>query len=381
LPTVDPYSKMRLFKDIFVNIGDDQSIESNLSTFSSHLKSIKEIIDNANDESLVLVDEICSGTDPTLGSALSSSILKLLSSKNCISIVTTHIGDLKSFAYNTDGIENASLEFDAKTLSPNFNFVIGIPGQSFTFEIARKFNFPENLLSHSNSLLGNNENTLENLIKDLNENKQQYNELKKRYNVQNARLDGLIKIYDEKVTEIKSAEKSVIKKAKQDAEQLLNDANKLVEKTIKEIREKNDFSPKKVKEEFHKESSILTDLNEEKDTEEVIVDEFQINDAVRLKGSNTTGELIEINGDSAAVNANGIIIRSKLSDLEKISNKEIKKNYRSERSYSIGTVSAETRLDLRGMYSDEIRDVLEKFIYDAHINGLNEVTIVRITRS
>ena len=376
LPSVDPSSIMRLFKDIFVNIGDDQSIESNLSTFSSHLKSIKEIIDNADSNSLVLVDEICSGTDPTLGSALSSAVLKLLSSKNCISIVTTHIGDLKSFAYNTDGIENASLEFDMRTLSPNFKFVIGIPGQSFTFEIARQFDFPEDVLNYSESLLDKNENTLEDLIKDLNENKQEYSELKKKYNVQNARLDGLIKIYDGKVSELKGTEKDIIKKAKKDAEQLLTEANKLIEKTIKEIREKKDFSPKKVKEEFSEKSSELTELPKEEVKEEVACEIPEVNDAVRLKDSNTTGELIEVKGNSAVINANGIIIRTKLNDLEKISKKDVKKSYSSGSEYFITKESAETRLDLRGMYSDEIRDVLEKFIYDAHINGLNDVTIV-----
>ena len=376
LPSVDPSSSMRLFKDIFVNIGDDQSIESNLSTFSSHLKSIKEIIDNADSNSIVLVDEICSGTDPTLGSALSSAVLKLLSSKNCISIVTTHIGDLKSFAYNTDGIENASLEFDTETLSPNFKFVIGIPGQSFTFEIARQFDFPEDVLSYSESLLDKNENTLEKLIKDLNENKQKYGEFKKKYDVQNARLDGLIKIYDDKVSGLKGTEKEIIKKAKKDAEQLLRDANKLIEKTIKEIREKKDFSPKKVKEEFSEKSSMLTELPEEEVKEEVTTEIPEVNDAVRLKGTNTTGELIEAKGDSAAINANGIIIRTKLNDLEKISKKDVKKSYSSGSGFFITKESAETRLDLRGMYYDEIRDVLEKFIYDAHINGLNDVTIV-----
>lgn len=376
LPSVDPDSKMRVFNQIFVNVGDDQSIESDLSTFSSHLKSIKEVLDNADNKSLVLIDEICSGTDPTLGSALSSAVLRLLSSKDCVSIVTTHIGDLKSFAYNTEGIENASLEFDTETLSPNFKFVIGIPGQSFTFEIARKYDFPEDVLSYSESLLDENENNLENLIKDLNENKQKYEELNKKYNVQNARLDGLIKIYDEKVSELKENEKSVIKKAKQDAEQILKDANKLIEKTIKEIRERKDFSPKVVKEEFQKETSKLTDYPKEKIEEKVIEGQLEINDAVRLKGSNTTGELIEIHGKSAAINANGIIIRTKLSDLEKISTKEIKKTYSSSSRFTVNTESVETRLDLRGMYSDEVRDVLEKFIFDAHINGLGEVTIV-----
>jgi DNA mismatch repair protein MutS2 len=116
----DYNSRFRLFKKIFVNIGDEQSIENNLSSFSSHLKTIKEIMDVCDSDSLILIDEICSGTDPTFGGALSSSILKYFSEKNCITIVTTHIGILKSFAYNTEKMENASLEFRTINLLREF---------------------------------------------------------------------------------------------------------------------------------------------------------------------------------------------------------------------------------------------------------------------
>ncbi|MBK8551463.1 MAG: hypothetical protein IPL53_10550 [Ignavibacteria bacterium] len=141
LVPVNPESEFKLFENIFISIGDEQSLENDLSTFSSHLRSIKEIVDNANERSLILIDEIASGTDPVLGSALSAAILKNFSEKNSTTIVTTHNSELKEFAYNTDKIENASLEFNVENLSPNFNFIIGVPGQSFTFEIARSLIF------------------------------------------------------------------------------------------------------------------------------------------------------------------------------------------------------------------------------------------------
>ena len=140
---VDDKTSMRLFDKIFINIGDEQSIENDLSTFSSHLASLKDIIDNADENSLILIDEICSGTDPSLGSALSSAILKDFSSRDAVSIVTTHIGELKKFAYNTDKIENASLEFDHKTLSPASDLSPVFPGRALRSRLRESLITPQ----------------------------------------------------------------------------------------------------------------------------------------------------------------------------------------------------------------------------------------------
>ncbi|MFA5405587.1 MAG: hypothetical protein WC358_11690 [Ignavibacteria bacterium] len=235
----DSSSKIRLFKKIFINIGDDQSIENDLSSFSSHLKYIKDIISNCDSNSLVLIDEICNGTDPKLGGALSASILKYLSEVDCISIVTTHIGDLKSFAFNTEKIENASLEFDIDTLSPNYKFVVGVPGQSFTFEIAKKFDFPDSTINYAKSLLEENENNLEDLIKELNFNKQKYLELKSDFDIQNTRLSGLITMYDGKISELKKKEKEIIDKAKNEGERIIEESKRKIERSEEKIKISN----------------------------------------------------------------------------------------------------------------------------------------------
>lgn len=374
LITVHEKTTMRLYDKIFINIGDEQSIENDLSTFSSHLKSLKDIIDNANDKSLILIDEICSGTDPNLGSALSAAILKDFSERNAISIVTTHIGQLKNFAYNTPNIENASLEFDHKTLSPSFTFITGLPGQSFTFEIAAKFDYPADLLKTANEFADSSDTKLEELLKELTESKQSYNELKNKFDRENARLNGLINIYQKKNDELEQETKEILRKSKTEAKQILDEANKLIENTIKEIRENKDFSPKEVKDAFKKRTEELTGLKEE-EKETVVEGEIAVGDGVRLKETNTTGIVLDIAGNNVQINANGLTLKAKLSDLEKISKKEVKETNRYSAS-EISTTGIEKSLDLRGMYTDEIENHIEKFLSDAYAGGMKEVNII-----
>ncbi len=371
----DYNSRFRLFKKIFVNIGDEQSIENNLSSFSSHLKTIKEIMDVCDSDSLILIDEICSGTDPTFGGALSSSILKYFSEKNCITIVTTHIGILKSFAYNTEKMENASLEFDSKTLSPNYKFVTGIPGQSFTFEIAHKYDFPDKVIETARTYMGESENKLEELIKELNLNKQKYSDLKRENEIENAKLKELVKSYENKTIELRINEKEILKEAKKKAEQVIKDGNRLIERTVKEIREKKDVTLKEIKEKYKEESKEITYLPEE--YIEISKDaDISVHDIIRIKGTNTTGEVQEINHGVANINCNGLIIKAHLKDIEKINRSEVSKAVHSEIRSDIHQPEYASSLDLRGMYADEIKEKLEDFIYNATLNSITNVTIV-----
>ncbi len=375
LVPVNPESDFRIFDNIYVSIGDEQSLENDLSTFSSHLKSIKEIVDNANEGSLILIDEIASGTDPVLGSALSAAILNNLSEKNSITIVTTHNSELKEFAYNTDKIENASLEFNVENLSPNFNFVTGVPGQSFTFEIARKFDFPESILNESHKYLDENESRLEDLLKDLNETKQNYISLKNKSDLENSRLTALTKLYESKLSEITKNERELKYKAKLDAEKIIKDANKLIEKTIKEIRE-DKLTPKQIKHEFTSEAEKITEMESVRIEPVVLNEKIVPGDNVRIKNSLSTGEVMELSNEFVSVNMNGLIIKARLSELEKISKKEVNREYSKESMVEVKEGKIELSLDLRGKYSHEIGDALEKFIYDSINSGLKEVSII-----
>ncbi|MBM4158268.1 MAG: endonuclease MutS2 [Ignavibacteria bacterium] len=369
----ESHSKMRIFNKIFVNIGDEQSIENNLSSFSSHLKILKKILQETDNRSLILIDEICAGTDPNFGSALSAGILKYLSEKNSITIVTTHTGNLKSFAYNTPNIENASLEFDMSSLSPNFHFVTGIPGQSFTFEIADKFAFPPELMNFARSLINVSDDNLENLIKDLNAQKQKYKELKDKNDKNSKRLEGLLKMYEEKVKEIKQKEKNIIKNANDEASEILKQANKIIEKTIKEIKESGKLSPKQIKADFKKESEKIL-KSEEAAT--VRIYEFHTDDLARHKDLQMTGKIMEIKKDKIIIEINGIPMKVNPADIEPADNAEMEKYRNYDTVTTIKNKIIETKLDIRGKYPEEIKDLVEEFIINAVNEGIKEISII-----
>ncbi|CAN5659431.1 Smr/MutS family protein [soil metagenome] len=372
-----PASTFKIFTKIFVNIGDQQSLENDLSTFSSHLRALKDIAEHCDKNSLILIDEICSGTDPVLGSALSAAFLKYLSGKDAKVIVTTHNGDLKVFAYNEPAVENASLEFDAETLSPNFHFNMGIPGQSFTFEIAEKFKLNNKIIADAKGLLSSGENNLEEILKELNENRSKYNELKNKFDIENVRLNGLISLYQTNVEKLKNDEKAVLRKAKEEAKKLIDDANKLIENTIKKIREDKNFSAKEVKDSFrNKFNEIINIVEDEEEKLTVINEKIAVGDSVRIKGSESVGNVIEIEDKNVSVNMNGLLLRSKLSEVEKVSHRKVKKEYSRESLIEINDKPVSTSVDLRGMYPDDIGIVLDKFLHDSFSGGLKEITIV-----
>lgn len=372
LPVADN-TEMRLFKDIFVNIGDEQSIDNDLSTFSSHLKSLKGIIDNADSSSLVLIDEICSGTDPLLGSALSSAILKHLTESGVSTIVTTHIGELKIFAYNTEGIENASLEFNHKTLSPNYKFSIGVPGQSFTFEIASKYNYPESILNYARELSGSSGSDLEDLIKELNINKQKFENLKNSNELERARLSGLTKLYESKISELEKNKRLILNEAKLEASGIINNAKKLIDRTIRDIRE-NKSEIKKVVTGFQRTAKNLTEIQDT--SEKIEIGEINKGDVVKIKNSGSIGKVIKSDGENVSVNMNGILVKVGLNKLEKIDQSELRERNSTDNLIEVNTSEISTELDLRGLYPEEANLLIERFLSEAQINGLNQVSII-----
>ncbi len=374
----EAHSKFKIFNKIFISIGDEQSIEHNLSSFSSHLIHIKEILEEADQNTLVLIDEICAGTDPKSGSALAESIIEYLSQKNTLTIVTTHIGELKVLAQNNQKIKNSSLEFDVSTISPNYHFVMGVPGHSFTFEIAKRYKIPEEIISKAKSLVGSQQIKLDDIILDLEREKQLYNKLRTKYDINNTKVEGLIKLYEDKISELKKREKEELKKAQEKANELINNANRLIENTIKEIKESEKLNVKKIKTEFSEEvKKILNQvpdiIPEEKRSDEV----FNINDKVIIKNTNSKGMITEIEKEYAKVDINGLILKVKLSELEKIKDESPMKSRPpvSTTDYSfLSNVNME--LDIRGMYSYEVENKIEEFLNDAIIHNLPEVRII-----
>jgi len=231
-----PDSSVPLFKRIFIDIGDQQSIENDLSSFSSHLMNLKGILEEADSASLVLLDEIGSGTDPAEGGAIAAAFLKSLSDKNCLTIATTHHGELKAFAHETPNFANGSMEFDQTTLRPTYKFRPGIPGSSYALEIAQRLGIPDELLSRAREFLGSGRNRLEMLLSQVEKTSQQLERELQEAASRNAYLSRIISQYEEK---LKGADVEIRKRRKaalEEAEQLLEKTNALIEATISEIR-------------------------------------------------------------------------------------------------------------------------------------------------
>jgi DNA mismatch repair protein MutS2 len=236
---VNPDSNFLIFKKILLDIGDQQSIEDDLSTFSSHLKNLKMISEAADESSLVLLDEIGTGTDPTEGSALAAAFLKKLLSKSSLTFATTHHGNLKIFAFEVEGINNASMQFDHNSLSPTYKFKIGVPGSSYAFEIAEKSGLDKNIIQDAKTYIDSEKHNLEKFISEV---EAKSFELEKKLNeteLENLRLKSLSNLYKNSYEKIEKEKKEIIKKTKDNAEKFLLDLNKKFENTIRKIKESN----------------------------------------------------------------------------------------------------------------------------------------------
>ncbi len=232
-----PDSSFPVFRRIFADIGDFQSIEQDLSTFSSHIKKMQHILARADDETLVLVDEIGVGTDPDEGAALAVAFLEELTRRGTRTVVTTHHGALKSFAYNTPGVENGSMEFEASTLAPTYRFRLGLPGSSYAIEISKRLGIEERVLQRARELLGSEKTRLENLILDLETRVQESQKLAEKLEMEKTRLEGLTKLYKERYETIKRRESELKKKALAESETILKQANAAIERAVRMIKE------------------------------------------------------------------------------------------------------------------------------------------------
>jgi DNA mismatch repair protein MutS2 len=232
-----PHSKVGHLDTVFAAIGDQQSIENDLSTFSSHLSRLQDITDRADDKSLVLIDEIGSGTDPDEGAALAMSVLDTLTGRSCLSVVTTHQGSLKAFAFDHPDIDNASMEFDVETLEPTYHLREGIPGSSYAFEIAHRLGLDDHIIDQARTIVGSHKDRFERLLLELEDKLTHYRKLTQEASIKESELRGLTKLYSERSKELKKHEKKLKKQAAAEAEQILKEANATIERTIRELKE------------------------------------------------------------------------------------------------------------------------------------------------
>lgn len=373
----DPDSNVYLFKKILVDIGDEQSIEDDLSTFSSHLSNINRILNNADDNSLVLLDEIGTGTDPAEGSALATAVLFTLKEKGAVVLASTHHGSLKLIANDTNGMENAAMEFDTENLRPTYFFKQGIPGSSYAFEVAGRIGFDKNFLNLAEEFLDTDKHKVENFLVDLETKSKKLQDKLNDTERENARLTGLTGLYQKNVEKLEKEKRDILKKAKHDAEEYLQDVNKKIEKAIKEIKESN------ANEQIIKNArKSVQDLKEE--NKKVIKEEPQIfeerelvaGDYVKIRNTETSGEIAEISKDKkkATVNTGKIKMQVKLTDLQ-LTKKE-KNKVESSGLYDYNTGGASFRIDIRGEKPESAEFDVVKFIDNAYTSGLERVEIL-----
>ncbi len=375
---VNPDSNFHIFKNILLDIGDQQSIEDDLSTFSSHLKNLNNIIEQADENSLVLLDEIGTGTDPTEGSALAAAILKKLLSKRATVFASTHHGSLKIFAYNLDGMQNAAMQFDHTNLSPTYVFKLGIPGSSYAFEIARRTGLSEEILNEAANYIDTDKHNVEKFLSELEEKSHKLSVKLKEMEIENTRLQGLSNVYKNSLDKLESEKKAILKKVKSDAEDYLGGINKKIEKVIKDLRESNAS-----KDVIKSARNIIQEIKTE--NKEFITDEiekiddnsdFVVGDFVGINKSQTVGKIIDINKskNKATILAGAIKMQVKL---DEIFHSKEKKDETSKKDYSSFKIpNANYRIDLRGEKPEEAEFEIIKFLDEAHQAGLERVEIL-----
>lgn len=368
-------SNFWFFKNVVADIGDQQSIEDDLSTFSSHLSNINKILNISNSHTLVLLDELGTGTDPDEGAALAAAFLLKLQENNSVVFATTHHGNLKLLANDHPGFQNASMIFDIERLVPTYKFQLGLPGSSYAFEVANRIGINYSIINVAKENLDEDKNRIEEFLVDLELKSNRIKEKLDKYEIENTRLTGLTNLYQSKIKKLEKEKRDIILEAKTKAGEYLKNVNKEVEHTIKRIKESNAEKSviveekKKINDLKRKTKIEISDLDEV----EQISSLPEIGDFVKIKDTTTTGEIIDISDDIAQIISGNIKLKARLNRLQKI--KRIKNEIKSDyRSYSVSTPNI--RLDIRGKKPEEIEFELIKFIDDAHLNSLSQIEIV-----
>lgn len=378
IPTLDG-SQLSIFENVYCDIGDEQSIEQSLSTFSSHMKNIVEILQDTTKNSLILFDELGAGTDPSEGAALAMSILDHVHEIGSLVMATTHYPELKAFSYNREGVMNASVEFDVNTLSPTYKLLMGVPGRSNAFDISKKLGLNMKIIQKAKSMIGQDEQEINEMIASLESNSKRVDEqrIELDYLLREAQdtHDALAKQYEQ----YQNHEKQLMNEAKEKANQRVKSATKEADDIIKELRELRDQKGADVKEhELIDKKKQLDDQYEAKSLKQNVQkkkwDEINAGDEVKVLTYGQKGEVLELIDHNEAVVQMGIIkMKLPLEDLEKT------KKMKSEPTKMIkreNRQSIKMELDLRGYRYDEAMVAVDQYLDQAVLSNYEQVYII-----
>ncbi|WP_432711966.1 endonuclease MutS2 [Pedobacter sp.] len=375
-------SEVGIFDQIFADIGDDQSIESDLSTYSAHLTKMRYFVAHATPKSLVLIDEFGTGTDPQFGGPMAEAVLEVLNNKKVRGVITTHYSNLKLFAGNTPGLENASMLFDNDKMKPLYVLEIGKPGSSYAFEIAQNIGLQPEVLKLAREKTGTNQNRIDTLLVDLEREKKQIYDTKIHLSTQQNKVKNLVAENEKLKLYLEENRKILIKEAKLEAQAIIKNANKLVENTIAEIKENqaDKVATKQLRQTLQK-VLVQNQVKEEKKVEPVVAlnTPIQVGDWVKLNNSETTGQVLEINRDNLVVALGELRSVLKKNRVQKISNTQAKKaisanSYSGSISEAIGSFNAE--LDLRGKRGDDALQEVEKYLDRSVMLGFPSIKLI-----
>ncbi|MEQ7801075.1 endonuclease MutS2 [Pedobacter sp. ASV1-7] len=375
-------SEVGIFDNIFADIGDDQSIESDLSTYSAHLTKMRYFVAHASPKSLVLIDEFGTGTDPQFGGPMAEAVLEVLNNKKVRGVITTHYSNLKLFAGNTPGLENASMLFDNDRMKPLYVLEIGKPGSSYAFEIAQNIGLQKEVLELARAKTGTNQNRIDSLLVDLEREKKQIYDTKLQLSNQQNKVKNLVAENEKQKAYLEENKKILIKEAKLEAQAIIKNANKLVENTVAKIKEKqaDNAVTKELRQNLQK-ALVQNYVKEEK--KQVVVEPLNtpivVGDWVQLRDSETTGQVLEINRDNLVLALGDLRSVVKKNRVLKISNKQAKKaaqtnSFTGSISDAISSFNAE--LDLRGMRGEHAIHEVEKYMDKSIMLGFPVVKLI-----
>ncbi len=412
-------TEMGIFSNIFLDMGDEQSLDNDLSTYSSHLNHMKYFVKNSHQRTLILIDEFGTGTEPNIGGAIAESVLESLNETGAYGVITTHYSNLKHFASSKEGLLNAAMMFDNRQMQPLFQIELGQAGSSFAFEIARKIGLPEEILQRASEKAGQEQIDFDKHLREVLRDKKYWNEKRQKIRKEEKRLDKLVEDLSSDAEQIKSLRKATIQEAKEEAKVIISTVNKKVENTIRDIRkaQAEKEKTKAIRKEFEdfkqeileqkqaeREDKILRKIekikrqkSQQKQHQQKSKPNVKVSNVtpkelvpgvkVKLKNTNTYGELVELRGANSKITIGEMHLNVKTSRLEPVSNQEFKK--RNPKPQSSGTqvytdnyakkLRFVAHLDVRGKRVDEALQLVGRFIDDAIATDTKSLKILHGT--
>jgi len=407
---VDESSIVGIFEHIFIDIGDEQSIENDLSTYSSHLTNMKYFVKNCDKKTILLIDEFGGGTEPQIGGAIAESLLKRFNEKGSFGVITTHYQNLKHFANENKGVVNGAMLYDRHMMQPLFTLAIGNPGSSFAIEIARKIGLPEDVIADASDIVGSDYINMDKYLLDIVRDKRYWESKRQNIRQKEKRLEEITETYETDLLAVEKQRKEIIRQAKTEAERLLAEANAKIENTIRSIRE-SQAEKEKTKLARQSLNEFKTSLENESPVDDKIARKIQklkskeknkkqkdkqlekgkqitvsVGDNVRIKGQTSIGQVLDIQKNNATVAFGMIKTSVKLDSLEYISKNQTKREAKSNLVSAAASDNVRERklnfkqdLDVRGMRGDEALQAVMYFIDDAILVGMSRVRILHGT--